>query len=176
MDLIKPKNIPPNLSALLRKGLFSLVLEILTKIMSMEKNVKDKTKVTIYETNIARGQFPKKNSSKNGILKVNGKMNGPNWIVEIKDNIHAKIVQHSLINPLEKPSIIEIAIITKLMISTILLLNSIQVPALDKFNNRIYSPSSFYGKYRYRCKQQLFFALTLFQKIHYSEINYDDFI
>ena len=106
----------------------------------MEKNVKDKTKVTIYETNIARGQFPKKNSSKNGILKVNGKMNGPNWIVEIKDNIHAKIVQHSLINPLEKPSIIEIAIITKLMISTILLLNSIQVPALDKFNNRIYSP------------------------------------
>ena len=36
--------------------------------------------------------FPKKNSSKNGILKVNGKMIGPNWIVEKKDKIHAKIV------------------------------------------------------------------------------------
>ena len=92
MDLTKPKKIPPNLSAILRIELVSLVLEILIKIISIEKNVKDKTKVTIYETNIARGQFPKKNSSKNGILKVNGKMIGPNWIVEKKDKIHAKIV------------------------------------------------------------------------------------
>ena len=92
IDLIKPKKTPPNLSALLRIGLFSWVLEILTKIINIEKNVKDKTKVTTYETSIARGQFPKKKSSKNGILKINGKIIGPNCIEEKKDKIHAKIV------------------------------------------------------------------------------------
>ena len=61
-------------------------------IISIEKNVIDKTNVIIYEIIIAKGQFPNKNSSRNGIPRINGKIIGPNWIAEKKDNIQDMIV------------------------------------------------------------------------------------
>ena len=47
IERIKPNSIPPNLSKLLIKVWLSVVLEILRTIINIEKNVIDKTNVTI---------------------------------------------------------------------------------------------------------------------------------
>ena len=78
IDLIKPNNTPPILSILLQTEWSSVVFEMFKIAITIEKNVSENKKVIIYENNIAKGQLPKRNSSRKGKFKINGSIVGPN--------------------------------------------------------------------------------------------------
>ncbi len=76
-------------------------LRSLRKDIINEKIVRKRTKETTNETTMVRGQFPKKNSFRNGISITIGTKFGPYFKDKIPDIIHAAIVKHSRRNPLK---------------------------------------------------------------------------